>query len=72
MQEYNTHTNAHMDILLLTLFFASIEAPASSNTLTVSEWPLAAAHRSEVQLSWWKYYNQGKWYIRHYYQYHTM
>ena len=41
MQKYNTHRHRHvqMDIPLLTLFFASVEAPASSNTLTVSEWP---------------------------------
>ena len=43
MEEYNTHTNTqtnthvHMDSLVLTLFFASMEAPASSSNLTVSE-----------------------------------
>ena len=38
MQEYNTHirthTYVHMDILLLTVIFASIKAPASSSSLT--------------------------------------
>ena len=62
----------HMDILLLTVDFASIAAPASISNLTVSEWPFWAAHMSEVMLSWWKYYNYGKYDIRHYYQYHTM
>ena len=35
----HTHTHVHMDmdILLLTSSFASIEAPASSNILTISE-----------------------------------
>ena len=42
MQEYNTHTQAHtrthvhMDILLLTVVFASMEAPASSSNLITS------------------------------------
>ena len=63
MEEYiththtHTHTHVHMDILLLTGPFASIEAPASSNTATVSALPFSAAHMSAVQLSWWKYHN---------------
>ena len=55
MEEYithtHTHTHVHMDILLLTGPFASIEAPASSNTATVSALPFSAAHMSAVQLS---------------------
>ena len=74
MQEYNTntHTHVHINILLLTVDFASMEAPASSSTLTVSALPLMAAHMRAVILSWWKYYNYGKYDIRHYYQYHTL
>ena len=58
MQEYNTlthththtHTHVHMDmdILSLTGLFASIKAPASSSSLTVSAVPNWAAHRSAV------------------------
>ena len=54
MEEYNTHTHTHththvhMDILMHTSSFASIEAPAPSNTLTVSECPLEAANMSAV------------------------
>ena len=50
MEEYNTHrhthtdTYVHMDILLLTLVFASMEAPASINTLTASAVPYMAAN----------------------------
>ena len=74
MQEYNTHThtNVDMDILLLTIPFASIEAPASRSTLITSAWPLRAANMREVSLFWWKYYDWEKCYIRHYYQYHTL
>ena len=61
-----------MDILLLTLSCASIEAPAASSNLTVSEWPLMAANMSAVWLAWWKYYNYGKYDIRHDYQKHTL
>ena len=50
MQEHNTHTHVHMDILLLTLSFASMEAPASRSTLITSALPLAAAHISAVLL----------------------
>ena len=56
MQEYNTHTHTHththvhMDIPLLTLVFASIKAPATSSSLTVSAVPCLAATRSAVQL----------------------
>ena len=54
MQEYNkhthTHTHVHMDILSLTGPFASIEAPASSSSLTVSAVPYWAANMSAVQL----------------------
>ena len=39
-----------MNILLLTLFFASMEAPASINNLIVSALPLRAAHVSAVSL----------------------
>ena len=39
-----------MDILLLTLSLATVEAPASSSNLTVPALPLAAAHISAVQL----------------------
>ena len=55
MQEYNTHTHTHthvhVDILLLTGPFASMKAPASSSSLTVSAVPFQAANRSAVQLS---------------------
>ena len=53
MEEYNkrTHTHVHMDILLLTLCFASIKAPASSNSLKISALPFLAANMSAVQLS---------------------
>ena len=56
MEEYNTHshihthTHVHMDILLLTEVFASIKAPDSSSSLTLSAVPYLAAHRSAVQL----------------------
>ena len=52
MEEYNkfTHTHVHMDILLLTKSFASVEAPASSSNLTVSALPLEAANISAVLL----------------------
>ena len=50
MQEYNTHTHTdvHMDILLLTMSFASIEAPASISTLITSALPLRAANMRAV------------------------
>ena len=51
----HTHTYVHMDILLLTVDSASIAAPASISNLTVSEWPLRAAHMRAVKLFWWKY-----------------
>ena len=61
-----------MDILLLTVSFASVEAPAFSSDSTVLEWPFMAANMSAVWLYWWKYYNYGKYDIRHYYQKHTL
>ena len=54
MEQYNTHTHTHvhmdMDFLLLTSSFASIEAPASSNTLRVSALPLWEANMRAVLL----------------------
>ena len=50
MQEYNTNTHVHMDILLLTLSFASVEAPALSNNLIMSALPLLAANMRAVLL----------------------
>ena len=69
-EEYNTHTHIHthtcakhIDILLLTLFFASISAPASRSNLTESPLPFSAANIRAVLLSWKKYYNWRKYYI---------
>ena len=50
MEEYDTHTHVHMDILLLTLLFGSVEAPASSSNLTTSALPLLAALTSAALL----------------------
>ena len=52
MQEYSTHkhtnTPVHIDILVLTPSFASVEAPASSNNLTISALPVLAAQMRAV------------------------
>ena len=48
MQEYNTHTHVQMDILLLTVDFASMEAPAPSSNLIMSAVPFMAAHMRAV------------------------
>ena len=55
-----TYIYVNTDILLLTLFFASIEAPASISILTTSVLPLLAASIRAVLPDWWKYINQGK------------
>ena len=60
IEVYNTHTYVNMDILLLTLFFASIKAPASSSNLTTSEWPLKAAMIRGVSSSWCIYIDRRK------------
>ena len=44
----HTHTYENIDIVLLTLHFASIEAPASSRTLVTSALPWQAADRKSV------------------------
>ena len=64
------HTYENMDIVLLTLFFASIEAPASASirTLVTSAWPLQAAHMRGVHPFWWNYVNEGKYNTRYDYQ----
>ena len=61
-----------MDIILLTLHFASIEAPASIRTLVTSMWPPRAAHMRVVLPHWWKYVNEGKYNIRYDYQQHIV
>ena len=68
MEVYNTHTYVNMDILLLTLFFASIKAPASSSNLTTSEWPLEAAMIRGVWPDWCQYNNEWTDDIRYDYQ----
>ena len=64
----NTHTHENMDIVLLTLLFASIEAPATSRHLVTSKWPPLAACMSGVIPLWWKYVNEGKYNIRYDYR----
>ena len=68
----HTHIYVNMDIVLLTVFFASIEAPASIRTLVTSLWPSRAACMRAVSPSWWKYVNEGKYYIRYDYQCHIV
>ena len=64
----HTHIYENMNIVLLTLHFASIEAPASSSNLVTSIWPLEAAHMRAVLPLWWKYVNEGKYNIRYDYE----
>ena len=58
VEEYNTHTQTHtcakhIDILLLTLFFASIAAPAPRSNLTMPVWPILEDSKSAVLSLWW-------------------
>ena len=58
-----THTQVYifagkhtvMDVLLLTLFTASMLAPLSSSSLTMSKWPSTAAQYRAVLPSWYQY-----------------
>ena len=55
MEEYNTHTQTHtcakhIDILLLTIFLASMSAPAARSELTMPALPLSAAKMRAVIL----------------------
>ena len=49
----HTHTSVNTDIILLTVSFALIEAPASTRNLVTSAWPLQAAHMRGVHPFWW-------------------
>ena len=51
----HTHPYVHLNILLLILSFTSVEAPASTSSLTTPEWPLLVVKISRVQPFWWKY-----------------